>query len=78
MWKEIFFTIVVIWILFRLLGRRATVVHHHHNTFNQNNFSGQEEKRSEDVKIDYVPGKDDRKGKGKDEGGEYVDYEELK
>ena len=76
MWKEIFFTIVVIWILFRIFGRKITVVHNH-NTFTQNNYD-KEEKRKEDVKIDYVPKKDQKKGPGKDDEGEYIDFEEVK
>ena len=46
---------------------------------NDRTFSGQQQRKKPpegNVNIDYVPGKD-RKGKGYD-GGEYVDYEEVK
>lgn len=45
-------------------------------TFTQNNYHPKEEKKKEDVKIDYIPGKEKSK-KGGDEG-EYTDYEEIK
>lgn len=77
MWKEIIFTVIVIWVLFRLFGRRVTVVHHH-NTFTQNNYSKQEEKRKEEVKIDYIPEKNPQKERDKGSEGEYVDFEEVK
>jgi hypothetical protein len=74
--QEIFFTILVIWILFRLLGR-ASATSSTTYTFTQNNYQKQEEeKKKDDVKIDYIPGKGEKK-KGGDEG-EYTDYEEIK
>lgn len=71
--QEIFFTILVIWVLFRIFGRASAVTNY---TFNQNNYRPKEEKKP-DVKIEYIPGKEKNKKKDGDEG-EYTDYEEIK
>ena len=72
--QEIFFTILVIWILFRIFGRTSFTTTY---TFNQNNYHPREEKKKDDVKIDHIPRKDEQKKKGGDEG-EYTDFEEIK
>jgi hypothetical protein len=72
--QEIFFTILVVWILFRIFGR-AKVAHTY--TFTQNNYNKPEEKKKEDVKVDYIPPAGGQKKKDGDDG-EYVDYEEVK
>ena len=70
--QEIFFTILVIWILFRIFGR-ASVAHNY--TFTQNNYHKNEEKKKPEVRIDHIEGKSQGK---KNDDGEYVDYEEVK
>lgn len=71
--QEIFFTILVIWVLFRIFGRTSVA---HNYTFTQNNYHKNEEKKREEVRIEHIEGKD--KKKKNDDDGEYVDYEEVK
>ena len=73
--QEIFFTILVVWILFRLLngsslGSKRTV------NFTQNNFNQKESPKKEgETKITYIP--ENKTGKPpRDE--DYVDFEEIK
>lgn len=70
--QEIFFTILVIWVLFRIFGRASSSSTY---TFTQNNYHKKEEKASNDVKIEHIGKKSDRK---KDDDIEDVDYEEVK
>ena len=73
--QKIFFTLLIIWVLFRIFGSR-TVRH----IFTVNVNKPNEEKKSYDkssegkVKVDYIP----PKNKGERKDGEYVDYEEVK
>ena len=67
--QEIFFTILVIWILFRVFGSR-TVNH----VFTVKTDQPKEEKKEGEIKVDYIPPKE----KPKADGGEYVDFEEVK
>jgi hypothetical protein len=74
--QEIVFTIIVVWVLFRIFGSTSVA---HNYTFTQNNYTKTEEKKKEDVKIDFIPPKRDVKDrKDNDDEGEYVDYEEVK
>ena len=72
--QELFFTILIIWILFRVLNSssspRSGVF------FTQNNFH-QKERSAEQGKTDvtYVPKEEKKKS---DDIGEYVDFEEMK
>lgn len=72
--QEIFFTILIIWILFRVLnGSGSRTVY-----YTQNNYHPREEKKDEGAtRITHIP-----QGKPKKEndqgGGEYVDFEEIK
>ncbi len=65
--QEIFFTILVIWILFRVFGNTRVYV------FN-NTSKPKEEKREGKVKVDHIPPKEKSKGPE----GDYVDFEEIK
>lgn len=72
--QEIFFTLLIIWILFRVLnsaGSGSRTVY-----FTQNNYHpGREEKKEGDIKITYIP--KEKSGKAPDEG-DYTDFEEIK
>lgn len=66
--KDVFFTILIIWIIFRIFGRVKVI--------NPQNFSQREDRKKEgEVRIDKVPGK---KKYRNDDDGEYIDYEEIK
>lgn len=66
--QEIFFTLLVIWLLFRIFGNN-TVRH----VFTMNMNKPKEEKSGREIKVDYIP----PKNKLNTEEGEYVDYEDL-
>ena len=71
--QEIFFTILIIWILFRLfnsssVGSKRTV------NFTQNNFDHKETPKEGETKITYNP---NSKSKKQNEDGYYVDFEDM-
>ena len=72
--QEIFFTILVIWILFRIfngtsLSSKRTV------NFTQNNFNQQQQTPKEgETKITHIPNQNNKK---QNEDGDYVDFEDL-
>lgn len=68
--QDFFFTVLVIWLLFRIFGSNTA---RHVFTVNVNKPK-EESKKEGEMKVNYIPPKD--KG-GKDEG-EYTDYEEVK
>ena len=72
--QEIFFTILVIWLLFKIFGGRARVQTF---TFNQtqNHDHYNDVKKDGKVEVTHIPGKKDKK---QNDQGEYVDYEEVK
>ena len=66
--KDIFFTILVVWIIFRVLGIGKTIYSNHRQ--------GDEERKKEgEISIDAVSNKNQKKDTDE---GEYVDYEEIK
>ena len=69
--KDIFFTILIVWVLFRILSRGKGFV---------NNFSGNNnENKKGEISIDQISNKQDKKKKKNDvDDGDYVDYEEIK
>lgn len=73
--QEFILTVVAIYVLFRIFGSARS----HTYTFNQHNYHKQEEQRRDGkIKIDHVPEKKATKGDKDKDGGEYVDYEEIK
>jgi len=73
--QEIFFTILVIWILFRVLNS-GTWSNKRTVNFTQNNFNQQESPKKEgETKITYIP--ENKTGKPPRDD-EYVDFEEIK
>lgn len=68
--QEIFFTILVIWVLFKIFGSVQVKTY----TFNQNNYNNQKKQEGE-VKVESQ-GK--VSSKARDDRGEYVDFEEVK
>lgn len=72
--QEFFFTLLIIWILFKIFGKG--MIKHQSFTYTQNNYNKPEERKKEgEIKVDYIPNK---KQKGIKEDGEYIDYEEIK
>lgn len=71
--KDVFYTILVVWIIWRILNsikNYGTTRNSNANDFSQNNRSTEG-----DTSIKYVP---PVKNKIRDDEGEYVDYEEIK
>ena len=67
--KDVFYTILIIWILWRILNSV-----NNRRVKNNSARSAQQRKQGETT-VDYIP----PKNKGKFDGeGEYVDYEEVK
>ena len=66
--KDVFFTILIIWVLFRIFGKGKII------SF-QNFQEAEKPKKVGEVTIDPVKKKD---GKKNNDEGEYVDYEEIK
>jgi hypothetical protein len=66
---DIFYTVLIIWVLWRMFGgtTKAYVFHKHHHAPPQ--------KREGDVSVTHK--KEEKKNKP-DDGGEYIDYEEIK
>ena len=63
-----FITLLIVWIIFRILGRGKTVI--------PGNYSEKENRKKEgEISINYDEKKSDRKG---NDEGEYIDYEEIK
>lgn len=72
--QELFFTLLIIWILFKIFGKG--MIKQQSFTYTQNNYNKPEEKKKEgEVKVAYIK---DKKQKDTLEDGEYVDYEEIK
>ncbi|MCC6689912.1 MAG: hypothetical protein IT235_00120 [Bacteroidia bacterium] len=67
--KDIFFTILTIWILYRIWN--AVQLSNSKNSFNKQTT----QKKEGDVSIDHIPQK---RNKHSNSEGEYVDYEEVK
>jgi hypothetical protein len=74
--QEVFFTILVVWILFRVLNSGNTGGNRSY-TFTQHNYGKQQQeaKKEGDVDITYIP--KSKSGKSP-ESGDYVDFEEIK
>lgn len=73
--QEFFFTILIIWVLFRIFGGQSRVYH----TFNFNGQRGgapQQEKAKDGVRIERK--EKTTSASGNDSAGEYVDFEEIK
>ncbi len=60
--------------LFWMLGARAG----DRNMYKQNGQRPQQHKTAGDIHIDYIPENNTKKSKTSFNGGEYVDYEEVK
>ena len=73
--QEFFFTLLIIWILFKIFGRG--MIKHQSFTYTQNNYnnSTEDRKKEGEIKVDYIPNKKQKEIK---EDGEYTDYEEIK
>jgi hypothetical protein len=65
---DIFYTILILWVLWRIFGgsTRTYVFHKHTHTTQQ--------KKENDVSVSYKKPEE----KKSDNGGEYIDYEEIK
>ena len=72
--QEVFFTILVIWILFRIFNGTSLSSKRAVN-FTQNNFNQKETPKEGETKITYNP---NSKSKKQNEDGDYVDFEEIK
>jgi hypothetical protein len=71
--RDIFFTLLIIWVLFRIFGKARIV----HSSFTnvQNNYPPPEEKKKEgEIKVERIS----EKKKNPDNNVEDVDYEEIK
>lgn len=71
--KDVLVGLIIIYVLWKLFGGRAVV---HRYTFNQHNHQNQERPREGEIKVENE--KAGKKGRLKEEAGEYVDYEEIK
>lgn len=69
--QELFFTLLIIWLLFRIFGNKTV---HRSFTFKMNKHEA--ENREEKVKVNYVPPKNKSNADSKTQG-EYIDYEDL-
>jgi len=72
--QEFFFTLLVIWLFFRIFNKgsltKSIIIN------NQNHYHKEEEKKKEgEVKVELVP---DKNKKDRSKEGEYIDYEEVK
>lgn len=72
--QELFFTLLTIWVLFKIFGK--SMVKHQSFSYTQNNYNKTEEKEGE-VKMPYIKDKNKKQKKNSEEG-EYVDYIEIK
>lgn len=71
--RDVFYTILVIWILWRVFN---SISNYRTKQGNSVNEPSQNNKRREgETSVDYIPS---TKKKISDDEGEYVDYEELK
>lgn len=69
--QEVFYTILVIWLLFRLFGGKSRVYVHH--SMKNNVPDDEPKKETGKVTIEKTPG-----GKTPGAATEYTDYEEIK
>lgn len=65
--KDVFYTILVVWVLWRIFGSRIIINSSAGNAGRKNN---------PDVKVD--PSSSQKGRKLKDDAGEFIDYEEIK
>jgi len=65
---DVFYTILIIWVLWRIFGSTRTPSQFRQNAMNT-------DKKEGDVTITSVPKPDQQ---NRNDGGEYVDYEEVK
>ena len=65
---DVFYTILVVWVLWRIFGGTTKTY-----VFNQRNHTPP--KKEGDVSVSYKKQEDKEKH---DDGGEYIDYEEVK
>jgi hypothetical protein len=72
--RELFFTAVIIFVLFKLFGGNRKNGNNGKVFFTQNNF-GQKNKAGNKTTINENPNKNKNK---EDDEGEYIDYEEIK
>ena len=70
--KFIFYTLLILWVLFKLFGKTNVVNY----TFNMNASPKEPAKKEGEVTIKKVNKKNKETSEGDD--GEYVDYEEIK
>lgn len=71
--KDVFYTILVVWIIWRVLNSVKNYGAARNN--NANGFDQHKRQAEGDTTIKYVP---PVKNKIRDDEGEYVDYEEVK
>jgi hypothetical protein len=69
--KDVFYTILVVWIIWRVLNSISTIRSKQAGA-KQTNANN---RRTGDTTVDYVPPQSKSKF---DDAGEYVDYEEIK
>ena len=68
---DVFYTILIIWILWRIFGRSTIKTHViHHHQYSQSNHKEGEVRITQDKKSDTKKKNDDE--------GDYVDFEEVK
>lgn len=71
--RDVFYTILVVWILWRILNSISN--YRTNQTNSANNTTVNNKRREGETSVDYAP---PTKKKISDEEGEYVDYEDLK
>jgi len=64
---DIFYTILIVWVLWRIFGSSSVKTHVFHHNFS-------ETKKEGEVKVSRIS---EREKKSSDNAGEYVDYEDL-
>ena len=69
--RDVFYTILVVWIIWRIMNSVNTI----RNRQSANTGNTQGGRRPGETTVDYVPPKNKEKYEGE---GEYVDYEEIK
>lgn len=67
--QEVFYTVLVIWLLFRVFGGSSRIYVHH--SMKTGNRSGEKNEETGKVTIE-------KKQQGKDTQTEYTDFEEIK
>lgn len=74
--QDFLLTLVIIFVLFKIFGRSSSS-QKSYSSFTQNNFHSSEKKPEGKTSVDYIPENKSTKS-NTTQGGDYVDYEEVK